>query len=318
MQTLKQQLELKARAGGGQAATPTGQRANSAAPSASLVLTELAHLHCKEAGLLKGAILHGTRRLELANVARLKAILAQTCMAGGRTCETIFYSFKSMWVNMPRVITPALGGLPRVASVRVPLSVIALAGAGILHALLSQPGLVLCAQTYHGKRTHIFETVRILAKPPGAHYICAGALLARSFMVTLLTAPESLDPAANPYVHVLKVNAETSGDLRQIKRRYIGKVSELFKKHSFIRTTLERPSSSSSSSAAGSASGSSRGGDGSDAEETAAGTSAAAGPSSGRPRKAMAGGPSAQSLPGTGGVKKKAKPKKMTTLRGAR
>jgi hypothetical protein len=145
LQTLRQQLDLK-RTLEGVKPTPAGERACSCAPSAALLATELTWLWRKEAADLQDAVLYGTRARELANLARLRAVLAHTCLSGGRTAEGIHLGYASVWVNMNRVVAPAGGGPPRIVPTRVPLVVLALAGSAILHAYLSQPGLVLNVQ----------------------------------------------------------------------------------------------------------------------------------------------------------------------------
>lgn len=140
--TLRQQLSLK-RAAEGTAPTPTALRANSSVPSVALLACEAAHLWQKEAVGLKDAIISGSRARELNNIARLRAILASSCLTGGRTSDSIMLSFASAYV-MTRVVRPADGSAVRVVptKLKVPVSVLALSGASNLHAVLSQPGLV--------------------------------------------------------------------------------------------------------------------------------------------------------------------------------
>jgi hypothetical protein len=143
--TLKAQVALQ-RAVQGVKAVPGSERGNSKVPSAALLATEMAHLLAKEARELKEALLHGTRAAALSNVARLRAVLAASTLFGGRTSDTLFFTFSSVWVNMMRAVVPAAGGQPRLVPVRMPVAALTLAGADVLHAFISQPGLVLTTQ----------------------------------------------------------------------------------------------------------------------------------------------------------------------------
>lgn len=216
--TLKQQLNL-ARAVEGVKATPAGERGCSKVPSAALLATELAHLLNKEVGELQDALLRGTRAGAVANLARLRAVLAATSVFGGRTSDTLYHRLTSVWVNMQRTVVPPNGAPPRIVPVRVPVVVLALAGAQVLYAYMSQPGLVLTSQVYRSKVKHAYELRRLYAKPPGAHYLCAGYLLARAFMTMLLLTPESLDPKSNPYGLVVRVNPAADMGVTKVRSR---------------------------------------------------------------------------------------------------
>lgn len=63
-QTLRMQLNMKRKADGSPS-TPATERKNSKVPSAALLCTELASLYQKHSAMVKSAILHGTKRLEV-------------------------------------------------------------------------------------------------------------------------------------------------------------------------------------------------------------------------------------------------------------
>jgi hypothetical protein len=109
-------------------------------------------------------------------------------------------------------------------------------------------------------------------------------------MSTLLLTPEHLDPAINPHTLVVRVNADT--DLKVTKKRYGGKISDLFATHSYTRNVLEASSSSGSDGER----------DAQPAQAPTAAPSRAGGSKGGKGSKGL-------------GVHKK---KKKTTLRGAR
>ena len=161
--------------------------------------------------------------MQLVNVGRLRAILAACIVSAGRTSDTIYLSYSSAWVAMTRVVL-GQDNMPRIVPVRMPVAVLALAGA--LNTYLGQEGMVVSCQVYQSKRKHEYVVKNLRAKPPGGFYLDPAFLLGASFMDVLLCAPEYLAPTSNPFAAVLKTNvsASVSSELRLLKRRYVSKV----------------------------------------------------------------------------------------------